>query len=187
MMVSRRLPAITAALAAVTLGCPGPAVADPATPVDAPPVETTPAPAPPVAGIGSALAQSGSAPSGPLGLPDLSAYASSLILGQNPVPAAPGESVGVAVPDLSVFNPGYLLPQNLDPAAPGAGTPAPGFGPDEDSPGTGRIAFLRRIYEMYQAGALDGALLGQQSPEEFAQQALDSAPPTPPGCPGRDC
>lgn len=180
-MVSRRLPALAAALAAVTLACPRTAAAEPAPPVDTPPVQTTPAPAPPVSGIGNALAQSGSAPAGPLGLPDLSAYTNALILGQNPVPAAPGEAAGVAVPDLSAFSPGYLLPQNLEPAAPGAGTPAPGLGPDEDAPGTGRIAFLRRIYEMYGAGALKGALLGQQSPEEFTQQPGAPAPPTPPG------
>ena len=79
---------------------------------------------------------------------------------------------------LSAFNPEYLLGQNLTPAAPGDGTTAPGLGPDQDSPGTGRIAFLRRLYEMYDAGALKGSLLGQQPPEQFADQPVAPPPPT---------
>ncbi|MFM9034069.1 MAG: hypothetical protein ACKOQ4_07235, partial [Mycobacterium sp.] len=142
--------------------------------------EPDPPPPPPNSGIGSALGQSGAAPAGPFGLPDLSAYTSTLILGQNPVPAAPGEAPAPAIPDLSAFAPDYLLPQNLAPAAPGEGTPAPGLGANQDLPGTGRIAFLRRIYEMYQNGALRGGLLGQQSPEEFGQEIAQPAGPVPP-------
>ncbi len=159
-----------------------PAVADPAPP----PTEPIPAPPefiPQQTGIGNPLAQSGS-PTGPLGLPDLSAYGPTMLLGQNTAPAAPGDPAAVAVPSLNAFNPEYLLGQNLAPAAPGAGSPAPGLSPDQDIPGTGRIAFLRRLYEMYQGGALKGSLLGQQSPEEFAQQQADitvsTTPPVPP-------
>jgi hypothetical protein len=141
-----------------------------------------PAPAPFVpqqTGIGNPLAQSGTGPGGLLRLPNLSAYGSNMLLGQNPAPAAPDAPAASVVPNLSAFNPEYLLGQNLTPAAPGEGVAAPGLGPDQDSPGTGRIAFLRRIYEMYQDGALKGSLLGQQSPEEFAGQGI--APPPPAG------
>lgn len=178
----RAMTPVTAALA-VAAGA-APAAAD----TDPPPTPTIvpgpPPPAPAISGIGSALGQSGSAPAGPLGLPDLTGYTSNLILGQNPVPSAPGDVPATAVPNpaipsLSAFNPGYLLPQNLEPAAPGEGTQAPGLGANDDIPGSGRIAFLRRIYEMYQEGSLRGALLGQQSPDEFAQQS-DAAPPPPP-------
>ncbi|MEI6254561.1 MAG: hypothetical protein WCP30_17325, partial [Mycobacteriaceae bacterium] len=130
------------------------------------------------AGIGNVLGQSGSQPGGLLGLPDLSAYGSNLLLGQNPDPATPGTPATPVVPNLSAFNPEYLLGQNAAPAAPGDGATAPGLGPDPDNPGTGRIAFLRRIYEMYDAGALKGSLLGQQPPEQFADQPVAPPPPT---------
>lgn len=138
----------------------------PPPPVPAPPV------APGLAGIGTVLAQTGSAPAGPLGLPDLSAMGPALLLAQTTTPAGPDQTAPAALPALSAFNPDYLIPLNLTPAAPGAGEPAPGLGPDADSPGTGRIAFLRRLHEMYAAGQLDGALLGQRPPE--------SVPPAPP-------
>lgn len=57
-------------------------------------------------------------------------------------------------------------------------TPAPGLAPNEDIAGTGRIALLRRIYEMYQAGDLRSGLLGQIPPEEFDAALM---PPMPPG------
>ncbi len=159
---------------ATALACAAPAVADPG-PQDSVPA---PAPAPPFipqqTGIGNPLAQSGDQPGGVMGLPDLSAYGSNLLLAQNPDQATPGAPV---VPNLSAFNPDYLLGQNVTPAAPGDGAAAPGLAPDADIPGTGRIAFLRRIYEMYDAGALKGALLGQQSPEQFADQAASPPPP----------
>ena len=129
---------------------------------------------PQISGIGNPLAQSGTQPGGLMGLPDLSGYGPNLLLAQNPDAAAPGAPV---VPNLSAFNPEYLLGQNVTPAAPGDGTAAPGLAPDGDIPGTGRIAFLRRIYEMYQGGDLKGALLGQQSPEQFADQATMPSPP----------
>ena len=163
---------------AAALICAPQAQAAPEEPTPPPP---SPAPAfiPQPAGIGNILAQNGTQSGGLLGLPDLSAYGSNLLLGQNPDPAAPGTPVAARVPNLSAFNPEYLLGQNAAPAAPGDGASAPGLGPDQDSPGTGRIAFLRRLYEMYQAGALKGSLLGQQSPEQFAGQPV--APPPPGG------
>ena len=159
------------AVVAIALGCATPAAAEPA---------DEPAPwIPPVATIGGALAQTGSDPAGPLGLPNLAPYATGMLLGQNPAPAAPGGVDPAAIPALSAFVPGYLLPQNLTPAAPGEGEPAPGIAPNADIPGTGRIAFLRRLHEMYSDGTLRGAFLGQQTPDGFlaAQQELESPPP----------
>jgi hypothetical protein len=153
-----------------------------ALPTDEPPADPGPAtPAstgliPPTASIGNILAQNGSTPAGPLGLPDLSAYAPNLVLGQNPVPAAPGFVDPAVIPDLSAFNAGYLLPQNVKPAAPGQGTSAPGIGPDQDSPSAGRIAFLRRLHEMYQAGELRGAFLGQLPREQLGGPLPGTAP-----------
>lgn len=186
----RRLTGAVALIAAMVVPT-VPAAADPGTPSPSEPVPAPlPVPAPPStlfipqqAGIANPLAQSGSQP-GPLGLPDLTAYGPNLLLGQTAVPAEPGGQAAAVLPNLSAFNSEYLLAQNATPAAPGDGTAAPGLGPNEDIPGTGRIAFLRRLYEMYQAGALKGSLLGQQSPEEFAEQneviAVFTTPPVPP-------
>lgn len=177
----RGMPATMYAMAAIVtaLVSVSPAMADPGPP----PTEPVPAPAPAPAefvpqqvGIGNPLAQSGSQPTGALGLPDLSAYGSNLLLGQSTAPAAPGEPAAAVVPNLNAFNPQYLLGQNVTPATPGDGSAAPGLAPNQDIPGTGRIAFLHRIYEMYEAGGLKGALLGQQSPEEFTAAA--TAPPS---------
>jgi hypothetical protein len=112
-----------------------------------------------------------------LGLPDLSSYASSLLLGQTAAPALPG-TPAAAIPDLGALNPQYLVPLNQDPAAPGQGALAPGIGPNEDIPGAGRISLLRRLYEMHQAGDLRGGLLGQVPPEEFYEQLV----PAPNSC-----
>ena len=143
--------------------------------VSAPAVpSTTVAPAPPPNGIRNPLAQSDDAPTGPFGLPDLSAVAPGVLLGQNAVPAAPGDAASAKLPPFLAFDPNYLLPQYTDPALPGQGVLAPGIGPTPEDPSSGRIAFLRRLHEMYAAGELRGALLGQQSPEEFLA-ALEEA------------
>jgi len=162
---------LAAAASAALLGSPS-AAADPA-PSDPPP---PPALLPPNATVGSVLAQSGAPSAGPLGLPDLSAYAPGLLLGQNPVPSAPGAPNTVATPDLHAFNNDYLLPQNVSPAAPGAGEPDIGIGPTADQPGTGRLAFLRRLHAMYTDGALDGALLGQVPYEQLGEPLPGTAP-----------
>jgi len=157
--------ATAALLGAALLGA-TPAPAEPGPPAPPAPVPAPPSPAELIPAIGNVLAQAGTQPAGPFGLPDLSGYAGNLVLGQNAAPAPPGAPVAT-VPDLRAFTPEYLLPLNTAPAAPGQGTPAPGIAPTEDIPGTGRIAFLRRLYEMYQAGDLRGALLGQLPPEQF--------------------
>ena len=145
------------------------------------PAPGEPAPPPPVlispdATIGTVLAQSGAPSVGPAGLPDLSAYAPGFLLGQNPVPSAPGAASTVTTPDLHAFDNQYLLPQNIAPAAPGQGEPDIGIGPTADQPGTGRLAFLRRLHAMYSDGALDGALLGQVPYEQLGEPMPGTAP-----------
>ena len=163
---------------AMVWAAPAAAEPDPA-PVDPPPAPpVTTVPAPPPSGIGNPLAQAGSTSAGPFGLPDLSAYGINLLLGQNPAPAPPGSPAGATVPNLNAFDPGYLVALNAVPAAPGEGTPAAGIGPTPEDPGTGRIAFLRRLHEMYQDGALTGALLGQTELDEFGGPILIPLPET---------
>jgi hypothetical protein len=187
-----RLSALGAILAVAAGVCAGHAAAEPADPGPTPapvpspvPAPATPAPAELLGAIGRVLSQAGNPAAGPLGMPDLSAYGTNLLLGQTALPSLPG-APAATVPDLRAFDTDYLLPQNTAPAAPGAGSPAPGIGPNDDIGGTGRIAFLRRLHEMYQSGGLQGALLGQQSPEEFAadhaaQQSVIGPQPAPPG------
>lgn len=156
--------------------------ATPAAADDSPPAPPpAPAPGPPglIPAIAGALAQSDSAPAGPFGLPDLSAYGANLLLGQNAAPAAPGSTVPAGIVPLSAFQSDYLVPQNLTPAAPGQGVAAPGLAPDADNPGTGRIAFLKRLHEMYAAGELKGALLGQNPKDWEPIPPTDLTAPTP--------
>ncbi len=163
---------LAAATCAALIGSPT-AAADP---VPADPAVPVPAPVPPNASVGSVLAQSGEPAAGPLGLPDLSAYAPGLLLGQNPVPSAPGAPSAAAPPDLHAVNNQYLLPQNVAPAAPGQGEPDIGIGPSAEQPGTGRLDFLRRLHAMYSEGALDGALLGQVPYEQLGEPLPGTAP-----------
>ena len=163
-----------------------PGLAAEALPVPPPPVPgidpAPPAPMgliPPISTIGGLLAQTGIEPDGPLGLPDLATYGNALVLGQNLVPSVPGTAEQAVTPSLQVFTDEYLVPLNLVPAAPGEGSPAPGIGPNADIPGAGRIAMLRRLREMYQAGNLTGALLGQLPKDEFGQPMLPEPDPPP--------
>jgi len=169
-------PALVSALI-ITIAAPAAAAPDDGSQSNPSPAPPTPTGLiPPVASIGNALAQSGNDSVGPLGLPDLSSYSPNLVLGQNAVPSAPGAVDPAVIPNLSAFNAGYLLPQNLKPAAPGQGVPAPGIGPDQDNPSSGRIAFLRRLHEMYQAGDLKGAFLGQLPKEQLGEPLPGTAP-----------
>ena len=184
-MTARRKFGAAALVAACALGF-GPAPtswADPPVaddPVPAASATPEPAPAPPpaaplVSSSGNALGQRGDGPTGPLGLPNMSAYGANLLLGQNPAPAAPAGVTPALLPHFSAFDPNYLVPQNLTPAVPGAGTPAPGIGPTAEDPSTGRIAFLKRLHAMYAEGELKGAMLGQMSPEEFEASLATSS------------
>jgi hypothetical protein len=85
-------------------------------------------------------------------------------------------AAAVAAPDLHAFNNQYLVPQNVTPAAPGQGAADVGIGPSAEAPGTGRLDFLRRLHEMYQGGALDGALLGQVPYEQLGEPLPGTAP-----------
>lgn len=172
MRADPRHPVGLALMVSAGLCCAAPAAAEPVPPAPVP-SPAPPAPAELLPAIGNVLGQAGSLPAGPLGLPDLSAYGTSLLLGQTALPALPG-SPAASVPDLQAFNPDYLLPLNLTPAAPGQGLPAAGLGPNDEIDGTGRIAFLRRIYEMYQGGALRGSLLGQVPQGELGDRVLES-------------
>ena len=167
--------ALVAGLVTCALAMAARAPAEPA-PAPPPPGPGLPVPSELIPAIGGVLAQKGSQPVGPFGLPDVSGYASTLLLGQTALPAPPSVSAA-AVPDLSAFNPEYLLPLNTAPAAPGEGVPAAGIGPDEESTGTGRLAFLRRLYAMYQGGDLTGALLGQAEPGELGDRLPEADPP----------
>lgn len=125
--------------------------------------------------LGNALAQSGSDKVGLFGLPDISAHGGDLLLAQNTAPAAPGGGQVAGIYPLDAFQSNYLLPQYETPSVPGQGTLAPGIGPDADSPGTGRIAFLRRLHEMYAAGELKGSLLGQMPLSAWDPPVEDTA------------
>lgn len=197
-MTARRWPVGAAVIAlAVVPGTPANAdapdeqVTEPGLTAEVLPVPPPPAPGidpqppapmgliPPISTIGGLLGQTGIEPAGPLGLPDLATYGNALVLGQNLVPSIPGTAEQAVTPSLEVFTDEYLVPLNLVPAAPGEGSPAPGIGPNADIPGSGRIAMLRRLHEMYQAGNLTGALLGQLPKDEFGQPMLPEADPPP--------
>ena len=197
-MTARRWPVGAAVIAlAVAPGTPANAdapdeqVTEPGLTAEVLPVPAPPAPGidpappapmgliPPISTIGGLLGQTGIEPAGPLGLPDLATYGNALVLGQNLVPSVPGTAEQAVTPSLEVFTDEYLVPLNLVPAAPGEGSPAPGIGPNADIPGAGRIAMLRRLHEMYQAGNLTGALLGQLPKDEFGQPMLPEADPPP--------
>ena len=138
-----------------TIAPPGPLPAESAAPTQ----QTVPPDL--VPSIGNALAQSGSAPTGLFGLPDISAHGGDLLLAQNATPAAPDSGQLAGIYPLNAFESNYLLPQYETPALPGQGVTAPGIGPDAGDPSTDRIAFLRRLHDMYAAGNLKGSLLGQ--------------------------
>ncbi|MCB0932250.1 MAG: hypothetical protein KDB71_10170 [Mycobacterium sp.] len=178
-MAARFRRAATALMACAVAGA-APAAADPPGQPDQAAAEPAPAQGPieTLTAIGNVLGQRDAGPAGPLGLPDMSANTATLLLGQNAIPTAPGSTAPAVVPNLSAFNAEYLLGQNLSPAAPGQGNAAPGIGPDQDNPGTGRIAFLRRLNEMYQAGGLKGALLGQLPTDELGQPTLPVTTPS---------
>ena len=131
------------------------------------------------------LAQSGpqTAPTGPLGVPAIPGIQRDTVLGQNPVPSAPGAGPGV-VPSLRAFNNAYGVPQNEVPAAPGQGQQfdvAPG---DENADVNGRT-WLGRYIDLYRDGRLRGSLLGQLPQEQLGQPLPGTAPPpgtnVPPG------
>lgn len=155
-----------------------PALAQPPAPPAPPPV--LPAPVPPPSQLLAPLAQDGSA-AGIAGLPPQIAGPGELMLGQHAVPSLPGTGP-TAPPHLNAFNNQYLLPQNLVPAAPGEGTVF-GVEPGQENADVRSIDYLRRLWEMYQAGGLEGGLLGQRPVEEL-NKPLPVEPPAVPPVPG---
>ncbi|MEV3902396.1 hypothetical protein AB0K11_08730 [Mycobacterium sp. NPDC050551] len=175
--------ALLGALAcAGVFGAGGVAGAQPVSEVPPPP---PPAPAPPPAAVTSPLAQAGQ-PGGPAGMPIAGPTGTEMLLGQNPVPAAPCAAPGTP-PNLNALNGGYLLPQNTEPAAPGDGAVA-GVTPGQENADLGRLDYLRRLHGMYREGNLKGALLGRVPKEQLSEPFPGTAPPPgtalPPGLGG---
>lgn len=170
--------ALVGALAVgAVLGTPALAAADPLPPPEIP-VDASPPPEPLTyrdALRAGPLAQSNDTAPGIAGLPDLSGLGPELLLGQTSVPALPGTAPS-AIPNPNALNNSYLLPQNLKPSAPGEGQIF-GVDPGQENADIKRRDYLHRLYEMYQAGGLEGGLLGQR-PEGQLDQPL---PPPPPG------
>lgn len=126
------------------------------------------------------LAQSGSRSQlfgGLPAVPDLSGQtANEYVLGQHPVPAVPG-SVPAAPVHMNPFNNAYLLPQNLVPSAPGEGVVF-GIAPGQENADVNSIDYLKRLYDTYRAGGLEGGLLGQRELDSL-NKPLPVEPPIP--------
>ena len=128
------------------------------------PPAPSPVPAPPPAEPLFPLAQS-DAPTQVAGglpaLPDLSGQTpNEFLLGQHAAPAPPGQAP-VAPINLNPFNNTYLLPQHLVPSAPGQGELF-GIPPGQELADANGMEFLKRLYDTYRAGGLEGGLLGQR-------------------------
>jgi hypothetical protein len=156
---------------------PDPLPADPVDPAPPPP------PGPTLPGMGqlgpsglSPLAQTGEDPRpGALGAPAVSGIDRNSILGQNPVPMAPGQDPG-AVPNLNPFNNAYGVQQNVKPAAPGQGEQFD-VAPGDENADVSRREWFGRFIDMQRAGMLKGGLLGQVPQEQLGQPLPGTAPP----------
>ena len=120
---------------------------------------------------------------GALGAPNVVGLSPTTVLGQNPIPSAPGGEPGI-VPNLNVFNNAYGIQQNLEPAAPGQGEQFD-VAPGQENADTSRREWLGRYIDMYRAGMLKGGLLGQVPQEQLGEPLPGTAPPpgtnVPPG------
>ncbi|ABM15787.1 hypothetical protein H7I42_12740 [Mycolicibacterium vanbaalenii PYR-1] len=137
---------------------------------DAEPSPPPPPPVPPAANPLFPLAQNGSPVTvgGLPALPDLSGHTGNeFVLGQHAVPSAPG-SAPAAPPHLNPFNNQYLLPQHLVPSAPGEGVLF-GVEPGQENADISGIDYLKRLYESYRAGGLEGSLLGRRPVEQVGK------------------
>lgn len=183
----RQAPAAIIAVGAAVVFC-GIASAQPPAPPEPPaPAPLPPPPQPagpniPVIGMPlgpngwNVLAQSNpQGPTGPLGVPEIPGIQRDTVLGQNPVPSAPGAGPG-APPNLRAFNNAYGVPQNEVPSAPGQGQQfdvAPG---EENSDVNGRT-WLGRYIDLYRDGRLRGSLLGQLPQQQLGEPLPGTAPP----------
>lgn len=185
------LVAFGAAVALAATAAAEPAPPEPL-PVPGEPAPPPPPPGPPVPGLGAplgpgglnVLAQNGQQPApGALGAPPVIGLDQTTVLGQNPVPAAPGVDPGV-VPNLNPFNNAYGVGQCLTPSAPGQCEQFD-VAPGEQNADVSRREWFGRYIDMYRAGMLKGGLLGQTPQEQLGEPLPGTAPPpgtnVPPG------
>ena len=169
----------------------GAAVAFPATavaddlppPPDPAPMESDPPPAgPSVPMLGAlgptglnVLAQSNAAPAqGTLGAPPVGGLDQTSILGQNPVPLAPGAVAGYgAPPNLNVFNNSYGIQQYEVPSAPGG--KQFDVAPGQENADVSRREWFGRYIDMQRAGRTYGGL-GQRPQQQLGEPLPGTAP-----------
>ena len=158
---------------------------EPAPPPPPPPGPTVPIIGSPLANGLGVLAQTGqeSVP-GALGAPTgLVGLDRTTVLGQNPVPSAPGGGPGI-LPNLNPFNNAYGLAQNEVPAAPGQGQQFD-VAPGQENADVSRREWFGRYIDLYRDGRLKGGLLGQMPQEQLGEPLPGTAPPpgtnVPPG------
>ncbi|MFG1932689.1 hypothetical protein ACGFK1_18900 [Mycobacterium sp. NPDC048908] len=202
-MASNRKRLTVANIAAAGFITVGAAVSFAATAAADPPPDPAPAPGdpgPPPPPPGQTVPMMGGAPLGPTGLgvltqtgqdpnpsalgaPAVTGIDSTTVLGQNPIPSAPGGNPGV-VPNLNVFNNAYGVQQCLAPSAPGKCEEF-GVAPGDENADVNRRQWFGRYIDMYRAGMLKGGLLGQMPQEQLGEPLPGTAPPpgtnVPPG------
>lgn len=109
-------------------------------------------------------------------MPDLSGQtANEFVLGQHAAPAVPGTAPAAPV-HMNPFNNAYLLPQHLVPSAPGEGQLF-GIAPGQENADVNGIDYVKRLYDSYRAGGLEGGLLGQRELDSL-NKPLPVEPPT---------
>jgi hypothetical protein len=174
--------AVGAAVASAAIAAADPAPDVPVDPaaVPAPPPPPPEGPTVPLLGtMGpqglNVLAQNGAPPVGVLGVPDLGVGDLTNLIGQNPVPTAPGGPPG-APPNLRAFNNAYVLPQNEVPSAPGKGTQVGVTPGDENADISGR-QYVGKLRDLYRNGNLKGSLLGQMPQQQLGESLPGTAPP----------
>lgn len=113
-------------------------------------------------------AGAGGAPLGTVGLD------ATTVLGQTPLPTAPGAGPGV-VPNLNVFNNSYGVQQNLVPSAPGQGEQFD-VPPGQENADVSKREWFGRYIDMQRAGLLKGGLLGQMPQEQLGEPLPGTAP-----------
>lgn len=166
------------------LACPAIATADPVPPevpgVAAPPAP--PGPEVPVMGAplgpnGLSVLQQTGTPSEPgkLGAPEGIDMSPGALLGQYPVPSAPGGPAPTQAPNLRAFNNGNFFPQNEKPSAPGQGTVV-GVAPGQENADISGLDWMRQMRTLYRNGNLRGSLLGQVPKEQLGEPLPGTAP-----------
>ncbi|KUH86099.1 MULTISPECIES: hypothetical protein [unclassified Mycobacterium] len=164
--------AVAGALAAAAVASPATAGAEPPPAPPVGPAVPAPPPAPPgplAPMVGMPLAQNGSL------MPALPADPSQYLLGQNPLPSAPGGPPATP-PNLRFPNNAYLLPQYMEPSAPGEGTMFD-VAPGAENANISDFDYMRRLWHLYQGGYLKGSLLGQMPQDQLGAPLPGTAPP----------